>query len=181
MRCDHRWNCFVAECRCCGWRFGIVIEMPCCYRLGLTDCRRAAVLSAKGIVSLMSISRPPPFFLWRSSRSAAHPGIFSGLVMLISLVHWIAAMLTLLMWRKVYRSAILPLIPLAFHCISRRQLVGVGVETGPGIISISPSHVSRSRSNSECIGRYDTKKGDLTIGESQEALAIDIVGSWSGC
>ena len=29
-------------------------------------------------------------------------------------------------------SVILRLIPFAFHCISRRQLVGVGVETGPG-------------------------------------------------
>ena len=32
------------------------------------------------------------------------------------------------------------LIPFAFHCISRRQLVGVCVETGPGFISISPAH-----------------------------------------
>ena len=28
----------------------------------------------------------------------------------------------------------------ASHCISRRQLVGVSVETGPGFISISPTH-----------------------------------------
>ena len=28
----------------------------------------------------------------------------------------------------------------AFYCISRRQLVGVDVETGPGLISISPAH-----------------------------------------
>ena len=35
-------------------------------------------------------------------------------------------MLTLLLWRKVNSSVILPLKPLAFHCISRRQLVGVG-------------------------------------------------------
>ena len=47
-------------------------------------------------------------------------------------------MLTLLLWRKVSSSVILPLIPFAFHCTSRRQLVGVGVETGPGFISISP-------------------------------------------
>ena len=32
---------------------------------------------------------------------------------------------------------ILPLIPFKFHCISRRQLVGVGVESGNGFISIS--------------------------------------------
>ena len=32
------------------------------------------------------------------------------------------------------------LMRFAFHCISRRQLVGDGVETGPGLISISPAH-----------------------------------------
>ena len=32
------------------------------------------------------------------------------------------------------------LIPFTFHCIRRRQLVGVGVETGPGFISISSAH-----------------------------------------
>ena len=31
-------------------------------------------------------------------------------------------------------------IPLAFHCISRRQLAGDGVKTGPGFILISPAH-----------------------------------------
>ena len=44
-------------------------------------------------------------------------------------------MLTLLLCRKVSSSVIFPLIPFAFHCINRRQLVGVGVETGPGFIS----------------------------------------------
>ena len=98
------------------------------------------MLSTKGIVSLISISRPPPLFLWRSSRTTAHPGVLSGLVLLVSLVSWMAAMLTLLLWRKVSSSVIFPLIPFAFHCISRRQLVGVGVETGLGFISISPAH-----------------------------------------
>ena len=98
------------------------------------------MLSTKGIVYLISISRPPPLFFWRSSRTAAHPGILSGFDLLVSLVSWIAAMLTLLLWRKVSSSAIIPLIPFAFHCISRTQLVGVGVETGPGFISISPAH-----------------------------------------
>ena len=32
-----------------------------------------------------------------------------------------------------------PLIQFAFHCITRRRLVGVGVETDPGFISISPA------------------------------------------
>ena len=98
------------------------------------------MLSTKGIVSLISISRPPPLFLWRSSRTADHPGVLGGLVLLVSLVSWIAAMFALLLWRKVNSSVIFPLIRFAFHCISRRQLVGVGVETGPGSISISPAH-----------------------------------------
>ena len=98
------------------------------------------MLSTNGIVSLTGISRLPYLFLWRSSRTAAHPGVLSCLVLLISLVSWIAAMLTLLLRRKVSSSVIQPLIPFAFHCIGRRQLVGVGVETGPGFISISPVH-----------------------------------------
>ena len=98
------------------------------------------MLSTKGIVSLISISRLPPLFLWRSSRTAANPDVLSGLDLLVSLVSWIAAMLTLLLWRKVSSSLIFPLIPFAFHCIRRRQLVGVGVETGQGFISISPAH-----------------------------------------
>ena len=88
------------------------------------------MLSTKGIVSLISISRPPPLFLWR----------LSGLVLLVSLASWIAAMLTLLLWRKVSSSVIFPLIPFVFHCISHRQSVGVGAETGPWFISISPAH-----------------------------------------
>ena len=75
-----------------------------------------------------------------SSFTAAHPGIFSVLVLLVSLVSGIAAMLTFLLWRKFITSVILPLIPFAFHCISRRQLVGVGVESGQGFIFISPAH-----------------------------------------
>ena len=98
------------------------------------------MLSTKGIVSLVSISWPPPLFLLRSSRTAAHPGVFSCLVLLAKFVYWIAAMFILLLWRNVSSSVIFPLIPVVFHCISRRQLVGVGVETGPGFISISPAH-----------------------------------------
>ena len=49
-------------------------------------------------------------------------------------------MLILLLWRYAKGSVILPLIPFAFHCISRRRLVGVGVESGPGFISISLAH-----------------------------------------
>ena len=94
------------------------------------------MLSTKGIVSLISIRRPPPLFLWRSSRTAAHPGVFNGLALMVR----IAAILILLLWRKVNSSVILPLIPFAFYCISRRQLVCVGVESGPGYISISPTH-----------------------------------------
>ena len=81
------------------------------------------MLKTKGIVYLISINRPPHLFYWRSSRTAAHPGDLSGLDLLVSLVSLIAAMLTLLLWRKVSSSVIFPLIPFAFHCISRRQLV----------------------------------------------------------
>ena len=93
----------------------------------------------EGVVSLISLSRPPPLFLWRSSHTAAHPGVISGLFLLVSLVSWIAAMFTLLLWRKVSSSVIFLLIPFAFHSFSRRQLVGVGVKTGSGFISISPA------------------------------------------
>ena len=70
-------------------------------------------------------------------------------------------MLTLLLWRKVSSSVIFPLIPFALHCIRRRQLVGVGVETGPGFMPISP--VSRSRSSSAGIDRSAIKKAILRV------------------
>ena len=89
---------------------------------------------------MISISRPPILFLRRSSRSAAHPGVISGIVLLIGLASWIAVMLTLLLWKNISSSVILPLIPFTFHCISRRQIVGAGVESGPWFISISPAH-----------------------------------------
>ena len=98
------------------------------------------MLSTKGIVSLNSIIRPPPLFMWRSSRTAARPDVFSGLVLMVSMVSWIASILIMLLWRKVSSSVIFLLILFAFHCISCRQLVGVGVETGPGLILISPAH-----------------------------------------
>ena len=98
------------------------------------------MLSTKVIVSSISISRSPPLFLSRSCGTSTHPGVLCGLDLLVSLVSWIAAMLTLLLWRKVSSSLIFPLIPLAFHCISRKQLVCVGVLTGQGFISISPAH-----------------------------------------
>ena len=56
-------------------------------------------------------------------------------------------MLTLLQWRKRSISLIFALIPFSFHCISRRQLVGVDVESVSWFISISPAHISRSRSS----------------------------------
>ena len=97
------------------------------------------MLSMKVIVSLISTSRPPPLFLWRSSCTAVHPGVLCSLVLLVSLVSWMAAMLTLLLWRKVSSSVIFPLIP--SHCISHRQLVCVCVETGPVFfILISSAH-----------------------------------------
>ena len=98
------------------------------------------MLSTKGIVSLISISRPPSFFLVAVKSHSCPSWRLSGLVLLVSMVSWIAAMLTLLLWRKVSNSVIFPVIPLSFHCISHRQLVGVGVEAGLGFISISPAH-----------------------------------------
>ena len=98
------------------------------------------MLLTKGVVPLICISMPPPLFLWRSCCTSAHPGVFNGLVFLVSLASWIAAMLTLLLWRKVSSSVILPLIPSALHYISRRQLVGVGVKSGLWLTSISPAH-----------------------------------------
>ena len=97
------------------------------------------MLSTKGIVSLNSINRSPPLLLWRSSRTTAHPGVFGSIVLLVNLVSWIEAILTLLLWRKVSSSVIFQLIPFTFHCVSRRQLVGVAVESDPGFISISPA------------------------------------------
>ena len=98
------------------------------------------MLLTKGIVSLISINRPPPLFVLRSSRTATHPGVFSSIVLMVSTVSWIAAMLALLLWKNVSSSVILPLKPFTFHCISRGQLVGVDVQSGPGLISISPAH-----------------------------------------
>ena len=98
------------------------------------------MLSTNWIVSLISICSPPPLFLWRSSRTAVHLGGLCGLVQLVSLVSWMAVILSLLLWRKFSSSVIFPLIPFAFHFISRTQLVGVGVETGPWFNSISPAH-----------------------------------------
>ena len=150
-----------------------------CYFKTASGRARAAVLSTKGIVSLISVSRPSPLFMWRSSRTAANLGVLCGSDLLVSLVSWIAAILALLLWRKVSSSVIFHLIPFAFHCIKRRQLVGVFAEIGTGFILISPVHWSISLSSSAGIVRSATK-GDLTSRESSEVLAIDYFGKWSG-
>ena len=163
---------------CSCWRLGIAIKMPRCSRWGSADWGWAAVLSTKWIVSLISISRPPPLFLWRSSRTAAHPGVFSCLVLLVSLVPWMAVMLRLLLWRKVSCFVILPLIPFASHFISRRQLVGVGVESGP---HFDIAGTLRQKSEQQCWHRPPRhQKGDLTSTECSNVLAVDSVGRWSG-
>ena len=41
------------------------------------------MLSTNGTVSLININKPTSLFFWRSSRTAAHPGVFSGLVFLV--------------------------------------------------------------------------------------------------
>ena len=68
-----------------------------------------------------------------------NPGVFSGLVLLVSLVSLTAAMLILLpLWKFI--SSVMPPIQFTFHCISRRQLVGFSVESGPGSITKSLAH-----------------------------------------
>ena len=94
---------------------GIVIQILCCFRCGSEDRGRPGVLSTKGIVSLNSISRLPPLFLWRSSRTASRHGFFLGLVLLVSVISWIVAMLTLLLRMNVSSSVILPLISITIH------------------------------------------------------------------
>ena len=124
MRCDQRCNCYMAECRCCVVDVQLLAiehrnQDDLLLQMRTADCGKATVLLTKRIVSLITISRlSPPLFLWRSSGTAAHPGVFGSLVMLVSLVSWIAAMLTLLLWRKFCSSVIFPLIPFAFLCIS---------------------------------------------------------------
>ena len=103
-------------------------------------------------------------FLWRSSRTAAHPGVLSGLVLLVSLVSCIVAKMTLLLWRKVSSSVIFPLIPFAFYCISRRQLVGVGFDIAGTL---------KQMSERQCRHRPLRQKCDFTSRESSEVLAID--------
>ena len=76
--------------------------------------------------------------LWRSSHTAAHPVVFSGLVLLVSLfdsgnVDIVAVEES----QQVSDFSVDSFVP---HCISRRQLVGIGVESGPGFILISPTH-----------------------------------------
>ena len=84
------------------------------------------MLSTNVIVSLISISRPPPLFLWRSSRSAANPGVLCGLDLLVSLVSWIAAMLTLLLWRKVSSSVIIYCVYIICTIYNRMLCIMVG-------------------------------------------------------
>ena len=48
------------------------------------------MLSTKRIVSLISINRPPPLFLWRSCRTATHHGVLSSLVLLVGFVDIVA-------------------------------------------------------------------------------------------
>ena len=124
-------------------RYSMLFQMRIGYLL-ISGC----FLSMKGSSHL---------FFWMSSRSAAYPCVFSGIDLLVSLVSWIAAMLTL-SWGKVSSSVILMLILLAFLCVSRRQLFGVGVVSSPGFISISSAHCSRHRRSSAVIGRSVTIK-----------------------
>ena len=130
------------------------------------------MLSTKRVVSFISISRSSPLFLWRSSRTAAHPSVLSGLDLLVSLVSWIAAMLTLLLRRKVSSSVISPLIPFAFHCISRIQLVSVGFETGP-----YRRHTEADVGAAVPASTTSPPKGDLRVEKVQLYMYIYIIRS----
>ena len=80
-------------------------------------------------------------------------------------------MLTLLLWRKVSNSVILLLNPFALHCISRRQLVGAGVESRVHLYI-----AGTLKQKSEQQSRYRPlrhQKGDLTSRESLEVLGVD--------
>ena len=125
--------------------------------------------STKGVMSLISISRPLLLFFRRSSRTAAHPGVRCGLALSLCLVSWIAAMLTLLLWRKVSSSVIYPLIPFAFHNIRRRQLVG---NSGcwcrhRSMVQFDIVGTLKQTSEQQCRHRlHRHQKGDLTRKES---------------
>ena len=71
---------------------------------------------------------------------------------------------------------IFPRIPFALHCISRRQIVGGGVESGPWVhFDITGT----LKQNSELQYRHRPlrhQKGDLTSRESWEVIAVDSVG-----
>ena len=82
-------------------------------------------------------------------------------------------MLTLLLWRKVSSSVIFPLIPFAFHCIRRRQLVGGDRSR----VYFDIAGTLKQKSEQQCRQRpLRHQKGDLTNRESSEVLAIDNVG-----
>ena len=85
-------------------------------------------------------------------------------------------MLTLLLWSNVSSSVIFLLNLFAFHCISRGQLEGVGVETGPRI-HFDIAGTLKQKSELQCRHRpLRHQKDDLTSRDSSEAVAIDSVG-----
>ena len=66
---------------------------------------------------------------------------------------------------------ILPMILFAFHCISRSQLVGVGVKSGPEFILTSPASISATVPASAA----QPQIVDLTSRESLDVLAVNSV------
>ena len=112
--------------------------MPCCFRCGAFDCGREAVLTTKGIWALISARRPSPSLSLRSSRTVAHPGVFSGLDLIVSLVSW---MLILLLWMKIISSVI-------FHRFRLRSIASV-VDSYRVLVSSPVQCTSRNRRHTE--------------------------------
>ena len=74
---------------------------------------------------------------------------------------------------------IFQLMQFAFHCISRRQLVGVGVDTVQGSFRFR-RHTEAEFGAALSASALRHQKGDLTRRECSEALAIDGVSRLSG-
>ena len=142
---------------CSCWRLSIVIEMLCYSRWGSDDSGWASVLSTKGIVSLISISWPPPFFLVAVKSHRCPSWSFQRLSLVGQLGFMDSGNVDIVAVVESQQISDFSADSVRIHCISRKRLVGVGVESGQGFISISPAHWYRGRSNSAGIRRSAAK------------------------
>ena len=88
------------------------------------------MLSTKGMVSLIGISMSHSCPSWR----------FQRLSLVDQLCFLDSGNVDIVAVEEIQQFSYSSADPFKFHCISRRQLVGVGVEAGPGFIPISPAH-----------------------------------------